>query len=142
MRPLSISANQLAEGLGVNRSTVGRLIAGEQQMTPRMAARLGAYFDVPARWWLVMQTEFDARAVAERPELSAGVTPIEIGPDFLLTPTGVRHLGEAVAAEPVPPLSLPRTELEKLPQGSAPERRVANVVRFDNGSVALVGDDT
>ncbi len=56
-----------------SRSTVdvglALLLAGEQPITPTMAAKLGAYFGVPARWWLLMQAEYDAVNVAARPEL-------------------------------------------------------------------------
>ena len=37
MTHLAITANRLAKGTGVNRSTIGRLIAGDQRLTPEMA---------------------------------------------------------------------------------------------------------
>ena len=140
MVPLGLTANQVANGLGVHRSTVGRLIAGELRTTPKLAARLGVLFGVPAQWWLTMQAEHDAHQIAHRPEYVEGVTPLEISADVLLTPTGVLHLG---APEPAPPplsLTLSRDELEKLPQTSSPQPRAARVVHYDSGSVALVGD--
>jgi len=141
MTPLEITSNHLANNLDVNRSTIGRLIASEHRMTPEMAARLGAYFGVPARWWLLMQAEFDAQEVAAYPELYEGVTPMEADPDVLITPKGVLHLDAPENAEPEsPPPSLPREALEKLPQGSPPKRREVQIVRYENGSVALVGD--
>jgi len=142
MTPLTISANRLARGTGVNRSTIGRLIAGEQRLTPEMAARLGAFFGVPARWWLLMQAEFDASELASRPELGDGVVPLEVDPDLLLTPTGVLRLDDDASSEPEPPPSIPRRALETLPQDDAesPGTRRVRVVRYANGSLALVGD--
>ena len=142
MTPLAISANRLAKRTGVNRSTIGRLIAGEQRLTPEMAARLGAFFGVPARWWLLMQAEFDASELAARPELGDGVVPLEADPDLLLTPTGVIRLDDEASPEPEPLLSIPRRALEILPQDDTepPESRRVRVVRYANGSLALVGD--
>ena len=141
MTPMKITPSRLAKHMEVNRSTIGRLIDGSQRMTPEMAARLGACLDVPARWWLLMQAEFDAREVAARPELVEGVTPLQIDPDLLLTPTGVLHLGAPEDAEPEPPVSILCEALETLPcVPSAPERRKVRIVSYESGSVALVGD--
>ena len=142
MKPLSVTANHLAEQIGVNRSTIGRLIAGEQRLTPEMAARLGAYFGVPARWWLLMQAEFDDREIAACPELFDGVTPMEVDPDILLTPTGVLRLDTPDVAEPEPQPRLPRGALEAIPRSAdhSPERRRVRVVRYENGALALVGE--
>lgn len=143
MTPLEISSNHLANSLGVNRSTIGRLIASEHRMTPEMAARLGAYFGVPARWWLSMQAEFDAGEIATHPELSDGVTPMEPNPDVLITPKGVLRLDASDHADPGPaPISLSRKALEKLPEGAPPRRREVRVVHRENGSIALVEDSS
>jgi addiction module HigA family antidote len=121
MEPLGIHASRLAAGTCVDRSTISRLLAGEQPITPAMAAKLGAYFGVPARWWLLMQAEYDAADVAVRPELVRDVLRLEPNPDVLLTPTGVLRL------------DAPRPAPEK--------RREVRTIRYDNGSVGLVGDD-
>ncbi|MEQ1567315.1 MAG: HigA family addiction module antitoxin [Myxococcota bacterium] len=121
MEPLGIHASRLAAGTGVDRSTISRLLAGDQPLTPPMAARLGAYFGVPARWWLLMQAEYDAADVAARPELVRGVVPLEPNPDVLLTPTGVLRLDVA------PP--------------AVDEGGEVRTIRYDNGSVGLIGDD-
>lgn len=140
MRPLGLNANQVARGLDVHRSTVGRLLAGAQRMTPEIASRLGAYFRVPARWWLEMQLEHDAYRLRQQPEITEGVTPLEVDPAVLLTPTGVLHLGEPAAIGPTEPLSIPRAELEQLTPSSVPHKRAARVVSYDSGSVALIGE--
>jgi addiction module HigA family antidote len=121
LEPLGIHASRLATGSGVDRSTISRLLAGKQTITPAMAARLGAFFGVPARWWLLMQAEYDAAQVEGRPELIEGVIPLEYNPDVLLTPSGVLRLD----AEP------PKQE-----------RQGVRTVQFENGAVALVSDDT
>ncbi len=142
LTPLGVTANRLAVGLGVNRSTVSRLLAGRQPLTPAMAARLGAYFQVPARWWLLMQADYDATRVSEDLSLIEGVTPIQPDPDVLLTPKGVLRLDEPAASPPAEPISLSRSEIAALPSHSPQPRRRVRTVRYDNGAIALVGDDS
>ncbi|MEL6348372.1 MAG: HigA family addiction module antitoxin [Myxococcota bacterium] len=142
LAPLGLNANQLAVGLGVNRSTISRLLAGQQPLTPAMAARLGAFFQVPARWWLLMQAEYDAAVVSGDPSLAAGVTPMEPDPDVLLTPKGVMRLAGTAEPAPAKPISLSRAEINALPQHPPQPRRHVKTVRYDNGAIALVGDET
>ena len=135
--PLGLNANQVAEGTGVNRSTIGRLLAGQNRLTPSMAARLGAYFGVPAKWWLQMQLDYDLGQLSTGAVSLAEVIPVELGEDVLLTPKGVMRLGPAT--EPQGPVSLSRAELEEIPQTSSPSKRRVERVEYEGGSVALVG---
>jgi len=140
LKPLSINANTLSLGLGVNRSTVSRLLAGHQPLTPAMAARLGAFFQVPARWWLLMQAEYDAGRVESAPDLIAGVTPLNPDPDVLLTPKGVLRLSPSASTDETP-LTISTEELGSLPEvTSNPTPREVREVRYEDGSLALVGD--
>ena len=139
MGPLNINCSQLAKGLGVNRSTIGRLIDGQQRISLEMAARLGAYFNVPPRWWLLMQVQYDEYMVNSRPDLVEGVTRMEFNPDVILTPNGVLWLDEAEPKGKQPPPSIPRDELHKRPFGSESEERKVKVVQYESGSLALVG---
>lgn len=119
LAPLGIHASELAHGLGVHRSTVSRLLAGKQPITPGMAARLGAYLQVPPRWFLMMQAEYDAEQVVGLPE-PAGVTPLDIGDEWLLTPEG------AMSLESRPP-----------PAPAASRSTVVRQVPLENGSILL-----
>jgi addiction module HigA family antidote len=142
LTPLGLNANRLAVGLGVNRSTVSRLLSGQQPLTPAMAARLGAFFQVPARWWLLLQAEYDAAVVSADPTLTEGVTPMEPDPDVLLTPKGVLRLDGPTEPPPTESISLSRSEIAALPQHPPQPRRRVRTVRYDNGAIALVGDDS
>lgn len=137
MAALGLSASEVATGTGVNRSTIGRLLAGKQRLSPEMAARLGAYFQTPAKWWLQMQADYDADQIAGDPTMTDGVEPLALDPSVLLTPTGVLHLGDVVEDAGVG-VTMSRTELERPP--SSPASRTVQVVRYDSGSVALIGD--
>lgn len=140
LTPLGLNANRLAVGLGVNRSTISRLLSGQQPLTPAMAARLGAFFQVPARWWLLMQAEYDAAVVEADPTLREGVRPMEPDLDVLITPKGVLRLAPAGRSEEQP-LTISQTDLDMLPQmASNPTPRVVREVRYESGSVALVGE--
>jgi len=141
LAPLGLNANRLSVGLGVNRSTISRLLCGQQPITPAMAARLGAFFQVPARWWLLMQAEYDAAMVSEDPTLTKGVTPMDPDPDVLLTPKGVLRLAPPVDSSPAEPISLSRSEIAALPEHSPQPRRRIRTVHYEGGAIALVGDD-
>lgn len=56
---LGLSVSQAARELGVARSTLHRLLAGEAAVTPEMAARLARLSSVPARHWLAHQQAHD-----------------------------------------------------------------------------------
>jgi antitoxin HigA-1 len=119
LAPLGVSASRLASGIGVDRSTVSRLIDGSQSITPAMAAKLGAFFGVPARWWLHMQADWDADQLDAGTEHTRAVQPLPPHADFLLTPEGALSL---LADEPG--------------RGEAGPR----VVTYANGAVALVSE--
>ncbi len=137
MAELGVTASRLAVAMGVNRSTVGRLVAGQQRLTPQLAARLGACFGVPARWWLLMQAEYDVALVEAHPEWRLEAVPIELSADVLLTPRGVLRLPPAEGA--VEPVSLPRREVADLPR-DPPVNRAVRQITYPNGAAALVGD--
>lgn len=120
--PLGIHASELARGLAVDRSTISRLLAGKQLLTPEMAARVGAYFNVPTLWRLQIQAQYDAARVETEPTLVAAVTPLPTNPDILLTPRGVLRLDQA--ADDTGILAAD-----------------AQVVRYPNGAIALVSED-
>lgn len=56
---LGLSISQAARELGVARSTLHRLFAGEAAFTPEMAARLARLCSVPAGYWLAQQQAYD-----------------------------------------------------------------------------------
>lgn len=143
MTPLGLNASQVSKAIGVHRSTLSRLIAGQHRITPELAACLGAYFQVPAMWWLSMQAEHDAQKIEQAPEWVQNVVPLESNPDFLLTPKGAMFLGALEEAKSgQEKLSVPMQELAKLPQTSKPQPREVVTVHYPSGSVALVGEGT
>lgn len=53
-----MSQKQLATMLGVNASTLSRLVTGKADLSPELALRLEASLDRSAESWIYMQTQY------------------------------------------------------------------------------------
>ena len=65
---LGLSVAEAAEGLGVTRQQLHRLVKGQHGITPEMAVRLEKAFGGSADFWLRMQMSFDLAQVRQHPE--------------------------------------------------------------------------
>jgi addiction module HigA family antidote len=73
MKPMGISARQLAADIDVSPSRISELVNGQRPITADTALRLGIFFGMEPRFWLNLQSEYDMR-LAER-ELRAKIAP-------------------------------------------------------------------
>ena len=73
MKPMGISARQLAADIDVSPSRISELVNGHRPVTADTALRLGLFFSMEPHFWLNLQTEFDMR-VASR-TLSDKIAP-------------------------------------------------------------------
>lgn len=64
MKPMGISARQLAADIDVSPSRISDLVHGTRPITADTALRLGLFFGMEPRFWLNLQTEYDMRIVA------------------------------------------------------------------------------
>lgn len=64
MKPLGISARQLAADIDVSPSRISELVHGTRPVTADTALRLGLFFGMEPRFWLNLQTEYDMRIAA------------------------------------------------------------------------------
>lgn len=64
MQPLGLAAYRVAKEVGVAPITISEILRGLRAISPRMACRLGAYFDVSPFFWLAVQAQSDARRAA------------------------------------------------------------------------------
>jgi addiction module HigA family antidote len=64
MKPLGISARQLAADIDVSPSRISELVHGTRPVTADTALRLGLFFQMEPRFWLNLQTEYDMRVAA------------------------------------------------------------------------------
>jgi addiction module HigA family antidote len=64
MKPMGISARQLAADIDVSPSRISEVVNGHRPITADTALRLGLFFSMEPRFWLNLQTEFDMRVAA------------------------------------------------------------------------------
>ena len=77
MKPMGITARQLAADIDVSPSRISELVHGARPITADTALRLERYFGSEAQGWLNLQTAYDLR-VAEK--LNAKTIHKEIAP--------------------------------------------------------------
>lgn len=61
MKPMGITARQLAADIDVPPSRISELVNGTRPVTTDTALRLGLFFDMDPRFWMNLQTEYDMR---------------------------------------------------------------------------------
>ncbi len=59
IEPLGLTITDAAEGLGVTRQTLSRLVNGQTGISPAMAVRLSKAFGGSAESWLRQQMSYD-----------------------------------------------------------------------------------
>ena len=64
MKPMGISARQLAADIDVSPSRISELVHGSRSITADTALRLGLFFGMEPRCWLNLQTEYDLQVAA------------------------------------------------------------------------------
>lgn len=137
--PIGVTPYALAKGMGVHQTRISQIILGRRGITADTAVRLGAYFRVPPRWFMDLQSRYDL-------ELAAGaaneVTPH--GGRIWLRPSGAQCLGPAPNVRPttlrIEPELRERIRTQAALSPPWPERDVESVV-YENGMKAIVGKD-
>ncbi|MDO8788614.1 MAG: HigA family addiction module antitoxin [Sulfuritalea sp.] len=61
MKPMGITARQLAGDIDVSPSRISEIIHGSRPITADTALRLGLFFGMEPRFWLNLQSEYDMR---------------------------------------------------------------------------------
>lgn len=64
MKPMGISARQLAADIDVSPSRISGLVNGARPITADTALRLGLFFGMDPRFWMNLKTEYEMRIVA------------------------------------------------------------------------------
>lgn len=64
MKPMGITARQLAADIDVPPSRISDLVHGNRPITADTALRLGLFFNMDPRFWLNLQTEYDMRVAS------------------------------------------------------------------------------
>jgi len=76
MKPLEVSINKLARGIGVPPNRISAIVNGRRAITADTALRLGIYFGVSPEIWLNLQADYDLR-VAKR-VTNLHITPLKL----------------------------------------------------------------
>ncbi|MEA9567332.1 HigA family addiction module antitoxin [Polynucleobacter sp. AP-Nickl1-40-C4] len=63
MKPMDITARQLAADIDVSPSRISEIVNGARPITADTALRLGLFFSMEPRFWLNLQSEYDMRIV-------------------------------------------------------------------------------
>ena len=63
MKPMGISARQLAADIDVSPSRISEIVHGQRPITADTALRLGLFFSMEPRFWINLQSEYDLRMV-------------------------------------------------------------------------------
>ncbi len=66
IKPLGLSVSRAAEGLGVSRSTLSRLVNGQIGVSAEMALRLSKAFGSTPEMWLRLQNAYDLAQVRKQ----------------------------------------------------------------------------
>ena len=61
MKPMGITARQLASDIDVSPSRISEIVHGTRPITADTALRLGLFFSMEPRFWLSLQSEYDMR---------------------------------------------------------------------------------
>ena len=61
MKPMGITARQLAADIDVPPSRISDIVNGKRRITADTALRLGLFFNMEPRFWMNLQTEYDMR---------------------------------------------------------------------------------
>ncbi|MGH7283848.1 MAG: HigA family addiction module antitoxin [Polyangiaceae bacterium] len=76
--PLEMSANRLAERLGVPANRVSGIVNGERSVTADTALRLAKFFGTSPEFWLNLQMAFELRTAQAETDLR-GVKRMKVG---------------------------------------------------------------
>ena len=63
MKPMGITARQIASDMDVPPSRISDIVNGIRPISADTALRLGLFFNMEPRFWLNLQTEYDMRIV-------------------------------------------------------------------------------
>ena len=63
MKPMGITARQLASDIDVSPSRISEIVHGIRPISADTALRFGIFFSMEPRFWMNLQSEYDMRMV-------------------------------------------------------------------------------
>ena len=68
MKPMGITARQLASDIDVSPSRISEIVNGMRPISVDTALRLRMFFSMEPRFWMNLQTEYDLRVIKREME--------------------------------------------------------------------------
>ena len=68
LKPMELSQNALARGLGVPPRRINEIVQGKRRVTADTALRLARFFGMSAEFWLGLQMDYDLDVETDRLE--------------------------------------------------------------------------
>ena len=65
LKPMELSQNRLAIGIGVPTRRINEIVLGKRRITADTALRLARYFGMSAQFWLGLQMDYDLDMAAD-----------------------------------------------------------------------------
>jgi antitoxin HigA-1 len=65
LKPMALSQNRLALGLGVPARRINEIVLEKRRITADTALRLAKFFGTSAEFWLGLQTQYDLDVTAD-----------------------------------------------------------------------------
>ena len=66
LKPMGLSQNRLALDIHVPARRINEIVQGKRRITADTALRLGKYFNMSAKFWLGLQTDYDLDVAEDR----------------------------------------------------------------------------
>ena len=66
LEALDLSARRFADHIGVPPNAVTEILNGDRRVTAEMALRLGKAFSTGERYWMNLQSNYDAKVAREK----------------------------------------------------------------------------
>ena len=66
LRPMELSQNRLARGIGVPPRRINEIVLGKRRVTADTALRLGRFFGMSAEFWLGLQMDYELDVESDR----------------------------------------------------------------------------
>ncbi len=94
LKPMNLSQNRLALGIGVPARRINEIVLGKRRVSADTALRLAMFFSMSAEFWLGLQSQYDLDITADALGGEAGAGSQEVCQH--LCPEGLQNL-DAVA---------------------------------------------
>lgn len=65
LKPMNLSQNRLALGVGVPARRINEIVLGKRSISADTALRLGRFFGISPEFWLGLQAQYDLDVTAE-----------------------------------------------------------------------------